>query len=85
MTTLETTPVVGDPALEDDAPIYSHIVGPIYNDNGTKIRGADRIMEARINGTPVEALCGFVWVPSRDPECHPVCPRCEAIVQRGGE
>ncbi|HSI94187.1 MAG TPA: DUF3039 domain-containing protein [Jiangellaceae bacterium] len=25
------------------------------------------------------ALCGKVWVPSRDPEKYPVCPRCKEI------
>lgn len=27
----------------------------------------DKLMEAMINGTPVIALCGKVWVPTRDP------------------
>lgn len=39
----------------------------------------DKLMEAMINGTPVVALCGKVWVPSRDPEKFPVCPECQAI------
>ena len=32
-----------------------------------------------INGTPVVALCGKVWVPSRDPERFPTCPECKEI------
>jgi uncharacterized C2H2 Zn-finger protein len=32
-------------------------------------------------GTPVKALCGKVWVPSRDPEKFPICPECEAIIK----
>ena len=39
----------------------------------------DRLMEAMINGTPVVALCGKVWVPSRDPDRFPVCPECKEI------
>lgn len=39
----------------------------------------DKYMEAMINGTPVVALCGKVWVPSRDPEKYPVCPECQEI------
>jgi len=27
----------------------------------------DKIMEASVFGTPLTALCGKVWVPSRDP------------------
>ena len=38
-----------------------------------------KIMESAVTGTPVKALCGKVWVPSRDPEKFPVCPDCEAI------
>jgi len=39
----------------------------------------DKIMEAMINGTPVRALCGKVWVPSRDPSRFPICPECKEI------
>ena len=30
-------------------------------------------------GTPVVALCGKVWVPSRAPEKFPVCPECKEV------
>jgi hypothetical protein len=30
-------------------------------------------------GTPITALCGKVWVPSRDPSRFPVCPECKDI------
>jgi hypothetical protein len=39
----------------------------------------DKLMDAMVNGTPVIALCGKVWVPSRDPEKYPVCPECKEI------
>ena len=43
------------------------------------------LMEALINGTPVEALCGHVWVPSRDPKRYPLCEQCKEIHEgRGG-
>ena len=38
-------------------------------------------MEAMVNGTPVRALCGKVWVPSRDPKRFPVCPECKEIYE----
>lgn len=38
-----------------------------------------QITEAMINGTPVRALCGKVWVPSRDASRYPVCPECAEI------
>lgn len=33
-----------------------------------------------VEGTPVRALCGKIWVPSRDPDRYPVCPTCKEIV-----
>ena len=40
---------------------------------------AGELTEAMVMGTPVVALCGKVWVPSRDPERFPVCPECKDI------
>jgi len=39
----------------------------------------DKLTEAMVLGTPVIALCGKVWVPSRAPEKFPVCPDCKEI------
>jgi Protein of unknown function (DUF3039) len=39
----------------------------------------DKLTDAMVMGTPVVALCGKVWVPSRDPERFPVCPECKEI------
>ncbi len=38
-----------------------------------------KLTEAMVMGTPVVALCGKVWVPSRAPEKFPVCPTCQEI------
>jgi len=39
----------------------------------------DTLTEAMVMGTPVVALCGKIWVPSRNPEKYPVCPECKDI------
>ena len=39
----------------------------------------NRLTEAMVEGTPLQALCGKVWVPSRDPKKYPVCPECKEI------
>ena len=39
----------------------------------------DKLMQALVEGTPVRALCGKVWTPSRDPKRFPVCPECKEI------
>lgn len=38
-----------------------------------------KLTDAMVMGTPVIALCGKVWVPSRNPDRYPVCPDCKAI------
>lgn len=38
-----------------------------------------KLTEAMVMGTPVVALCGKVWVPSRNPDKYPVCPECKEI------
>ena len=45
----------------------------------------DKITEAMVEGTPVVALCGKVWVPSRDPSKFPVCPECKRLYELGPE
>ena len=42
----------------------------------------DKLMEAMVEGTPVRALCGKLWVPSRDPKRFPVCPDCKRIYEQ---
>ena len=39
----------------------------------------DKLTEAMVMGTPVVALCGKVWVPSRAGDKFPVCPECKEI------
>ena len=79
MTDLETMPVIDldpvtDEVTETDEPTAAHIVKTAPGENA-----AAKVLEARIMGTPIEALCGFVWVPSRDPKQLPVCEECKAV------
>jgi hypothetical protein len=41
----------------------------------------EKIVESAVLGTPVVALCGKVWTPSRDPQKFPVCPTCKEIYE----
>ena len=46
------------------------------------------LVESAVLGQPVVALCGKVWVPTRDPGKFPVCPECREIFEGlppGGE
>ena len=42
----------------------------------------NKILPSTIEGTPLEALCGKKWIPSRDPQKYPVCPTCKEIYDR---
>ncbi len=39
----------------------------------------DRANQAAITGEAVVALCGKVWVPTRDAKKYPICPKCKAL------
>jgi hypothetical protein len=39
----------------------------------------EKILESAVTGVPAVALCGKVWIPSRDPSKFPVCPTCKEI------
>ncbi len=60
--------------LETGEPALAHIV---KTDPGES--AAAKVLEARIYGTPIEALCGHVWVPSRDPKKLPLCQKCKDV------
>lgn len=39
----------------------------------------EEITRALVEGTPCVALCGKVWVPSKDPDRFPLCEECAEI------
>jgi len=65
-----------DQVVERAEPSHAHIVKVEPGESA-----AAKIVEARIYGTPVEALCGHTWVPSRDPKQLPLCGECKAIYE----
>jgi hypothetical protein len=69
----ETRPITEE-VLETGEPAVAHIVKTDPGENA-----AAKVLEARIYGTPIEALCGHVWVPSRDPKQLPMCQACKEI------
>ncbi|MFG3339834.1 DUF3039 domain-containing protein [Glycomyces sp. NPDC048151] len=42
----------------------------------------DKLMAAMVDGIPVKALCGKMWVPTRDPDRFPVCKNCKDIYEK---
>ncbi len=45
----------------------------------------DRANQSAITGQAVVALCGKVWVPTRDSKKYPVCPKCKALKDEIGK
>jgi hypothetical protein len=80
MSDLQTMPaevdIDTDVRTEPGKPTAAHIVKTKPNENAAAV-----VLEARINGTPVEALCGHIWVPSRDPKRLPLCEECKNIYE----
>jgi len=70
---------------EDTRPDLSH--GDGDHERFAHYVDKNKIVESAVTGTPVVALCGKVWVPSRDPQRYPVCPTCKEILDqiRAGE
>ena len=75
------TPYTPDPDLDDDDPHHTHIV---KRQPGETRPMEVVVLEARINGTPLVALCGYTWVPTRDPNKHPLCETCKKMARRLG-
>lgn len=45
----------------------------------------DRANRSAETGQAVVALCGKVWVPTRDAKKYPVCPRCKQMRDEMGK
>jgi hypothetical protein len=80
MSDLQTMPAETIPNLDEDTetdePLVAHIVKVEPGESATA-----KVLEARIYGSPIEALCGHVWVPARDPKQLPVCQKCKEIYE----
>jgi hypothetical protein len=78
MSELQTMPAETIPDTDLDTetgePIVAHIVKVGPGESATA-----KVLEARINGTPIEALCGHVCVPARDPKQLPLCQGCKEV------
>ena len=74
--TEEGTRTTGNPDIRPDHGDHERFAHYVDRDKAT---------EATVLGTPVVALCGKVWVPSRDPKKYPVCPECQRLYDLGPE
>jgi hypothetical protein len=83
MDAMDTEGTTGTDVLQDERTDHR----PDEGDHDRFAHYVDRskLTEAYVLGTPVIALCGKVWVPSRDPSRFPVCPECKRLYEMGPE
>lgn len=56
----------------------------IVLERGKDETAAAHVLRARVEGTPITALCGHVWVPHRQAKDLPVCQECRDIYEASG-
>jgi len=61
--------ILEDLETDSNTPKYAH-----YAESAS-------VTEGYIMGTPVIALCGKIFVPSRDPEKLRICPPCKKLAE----
>lgn len=68
-----------------EAPVVEHVTDFVPDSDPNKMAHivipAHLVTEAHVMGTPVTALCGYVWVPSRAADPFPVCQRCVEVYE----
>jgi hypothetical protein len=43
------------------------------------VKDPQKVAQAYLEGTPIEALCGYVWVPSKSVKSLPICQMCKEM------
>jgi hypothetical protein len=93
MPDLDVAPVTVDPSTDadlseadaSDHERMTHIVLEGFKPKkGDFVSAGPSVVEGIVNATAVQALCGKVWVPGRDPRRYPLCPTCKEIAQSMG-
>lgn len=80
-----TTTPVEEPDVDGNHERMAHIVLEGFRPPESDfVPAGPTVVEGMVNGTPVRALCGKVWVPGRDPRKYPLCPTCKEIAQSRG-
>ena len=81
MSTLEPERGLGTGTLVEPVPQVSH--GDGDHERYAHYVQKDKIVDSAVLGTPVIALCGKKWVPTRDPSRYPICPTCKELKEAG--
>lgn len=66
---------------DDGKDHLTHIINPPGNPHIWQpgMEAQDIVDTARLMGWSVTALCGYTWIPKRNPDKYPVCDTCMTI------
>ena len=77
------TPTATPTTTPTITPTEETVTRPVTNDGDhdrfSHYARKQDVTRAAVEGTPVVAICGKVWVPSRDPQKYPICKTCAEI------
>jgi len=73
----EPTPIITPAPVITEEPTAVPVTDDGDHDRFAHIVRKDDQMKGYVMGEAVTALCGKVWIPSRDPDRYPVCPACK--------
>lgn len=82
LTPTETTTTLAPTETQTDQEVAPKFSQDGDHDRFAHYARAKDVTRAAVEGTPVVAICGKVWVPSRDPSRYPVCKTCAEIKSR---
>lgn len=71
-------------ADSDDPTKRTHIINPPKNLHIWRegMTAQDIVDIARASGQPVQALCGYIWVPVHNPDKYDLCEPCREIASQ---
>lgn len=83
-----TAPAIDHPVETTPTTIEEYRGHRLSNDNEPAAHIVDQrhdqdVTSAYINGTELIALCGYRWIPTRDPHSYPLCRACVAVLNHG--
>lgn len=85
MTDTALNPRVADPITEEgDHDRMAHIVLEGLKLEDKFIPAGTPVVLGIVEGVPVKALCGKVWVPTRNPSRFGLCPTCKELAEAQG-
>lgn len=76
---MTTAPVDAPERSSAPAPVTSHGGNDGDHDTFAHYVTKEALEKAILDGIPTLALCGKLWLPTKDAQRYPICPTCKEI------